>query len=108
MVHAIAEVTFSPLGTATPSLSKYVAAAVRVLGDHPEVQYQLNPMGTVLEGERADIIAVVEEMNEAIFAAGALRVGTTLKIDERRDKPASMDHKVDTVMEQIGKPPREE
>jgi uncharacterized protein (TIGR00106 family) len=108
MVHAIAEVTFSPLGTATPSLSKYVAAAVRVLSDHPEVKYQLNPMGTVLEGERADIIAVVEEMNEAIFAAGALRVGTTLKIDERRDKPASMDHKVDTVMEQIGKPPREE
>jgi uncharacterized protein (TIGR00106 family) len=108
MVHAIAEVTFSPLGTATPSLSKYVAAAVRVLSDHPEVKYQLNPMGTVLEGERADIIAVVEEMNEAIFAAGALRVGTTLKIDERRDKAASMDHKVDTVMEQIGKPPREE
>ena len=108
MVHAIAEVTFSPLGTATPSLSKYVAAAVRVLGEHPEVKYQLNPMGTVLEGERADIIAVVEEMNEAIFAAGALRVGTTLKIDERRDKPASMDHKVDTVMAQIGKPPREE
>jgi uncharacterized protein (TIGR00106 family) len=98
----IAEVTFSPLGTATPSLSKYVAAAVRVLSEHPEVKHQLNPMGTVLEGERADIIRVIEEMNEAIFAAGALRVGTSLKIDERRDKPASMQHKVETVMEQLG------
>jgi len=95
----IAEVSFSPIGTATPSLSRYVTAALAVLSSHPEVKYQLNPMGTVLEGERPDIIAVIEEMNEAIFAAGALRVGTTLKIDERRDKPASMEHKVESVLE---------
>ncbi len=95
----IAEVTFSPLGTATPSLTKYVTAALAVLSEHPEVEYQLNPMGTVLEGEREDIIAVVESMNEAIFAAGALRVGTALKIDERRDKPASMQHKVESVLD---------
>jgi uncharacterized protein (TIGR00106 family) len=98
-MRVIAEVTFSPLGTATPSLSKYVTAGLAVLASHPEVKYQLNPMGTVLEGERADIIAVVEEMNEAIFEAGAQRVGTALKIDERRDKPASMDHKVAVVLE---------
>lgn len=99
MVRVIAEVTFSPLGTATPSLTRYVTAALAVLKDHPEVEYQLNPMGTVLEGERRDILSVVEEMNEAIFSAGALRVGTALRIDERRDKPASMQHKVDAVLE---------
>ncbi|HST05240.1 MAG TPA: MTH1187 family thiamine-binding protein, partial [Chloroflexia bacterium] len=65
----------------------------------PEVEYALNPMGTVLEGERRAIIDVIEEMNDAIFAAGAQRVGTALKIDERRDKPASMQHKIDKVME---------
>jgi uncharacterized protein (TIGR00106 family) len=95
----IAEVTFSPLGTATPSLSKYVTAALAVLQTHPEVRYQLNPMGTVLEGERRAIIDVVEEMNEAIFAAGAKRVGTTLKIDDRRDQDSSMEHKVEVVRE---------
>jgi len=99
MVRVIAEVTFSPIGTATPSLSKYVVAALAVLEEHPEVEYKLNPMGTVLEGERSDIIAVIEAMNEAIFSAGAQRVGTTLKIDERRDKQTSMQHKVDSVME---------
>ena len=97
MVRVIAEVMFSPIGTATPSLSRYVTAALTVLEEHPELKYELHPMGTVLEGERRDIIGVVEEMNEAIFAAGALRVGTTLKIDERRDKEASMQHKVDVV-----------
>jgi len=99
MGRVIAEVTFSPIGTATPSLSKYVVAALAVLEEHPEVEYKLNPMGTVLEGERSDIIAVIEAMNEAIFGAGAQRVGTTLKIDERRDKQTSMQHKVDSVME---------
>jgi uncharacterized protein (TIGR00106 family) len=99
MGKVIAEVSFSPIGTGTPSLSPYVTAALAVLEEHPEVQYQLNPMGTVLEGERQDIINVVEEMNEAIFAVGALRVGTTLKIDERRDKPTSMEHKVAVVQE---------
>jgi uncharacterized protein (TIGR00106 family) len=97
MGKVIAEVSFSPLGTATPSLSKYVRAALTVLNEHPEVQYQLGPMGTVIEGERRDVINVIEEMNEAVFAAGALRVGTTLKIDERRDKATSMQHKVQAV-----------
>lgn len=103
MVRVIAEVSFSPIGTATPSLSAYVTAALAVLADHPEVRYELNPMGTVLEGERDDIISVIEEMNEAIFAAGALRVGTTLKIDERRDKEASMQHKVETVLKGLNR-----
>jgi uncharacterized protein (TIGR00106 family) len=103
MGRVIAEVSFSPIGTATPSLSKFVVAALAVLEEHPEVEYKLNPMGTVLEGERRDIIAVIEAMNEAIFQAGAKRVGTTLKIDERRDKPTSMQHKVDVVMEGLSK-----
>ncbi|HST05931.1 MAG TPA: MTH1187 family thiamine-binding protein, partial [Chloroflexia bacterium] len=81
MVRVIAEVTFSPIGTATPSVSKYVVVALGVLKQHPEVEYALNPMGTVLEGERRAIIDVIEEMNDAIFAAGAQRVGTALKID---------------------------
>ena len=97
MVKVIAEVTFSPLGTGTPSLSRYVAAGIAVLKQHPEVTFALNAMGTVLEGERGDIIKVVEEMNEAIFAAGVMRVGTTLKIDERRDKDTSIRHKLDVV-----------
>lgn len=102
-MRVIAEVMFSPIGTATPSVSGLVTAALAVLKDHPEVRYQLNPMGTVLEGERRDVLNVVEAMNEAIFLAGAQRVGTVLKIDDRRDKPASMEHKVDVVNEGLKK-----
>ena len=100
----IAEVTFSPLGTATPSVSAYVAAALAELAQHPDVQYQLGPMGTVLEGERAAVIAAVEAMNEAVFRAGAQRVGTSLKIDERRDRATSMQHKMDAVQALLDPP----
>ena len=102
MGKVIAEVSFSPIGTPTPSVSNYIAAALAVLKEHPEVEYELNPMGTVLEGDRRDVIDVIEQMNEAVFAAGALRVGTTLKIDERRDKPTSMHHKVESVLDNLG------
>ncbi len=104
MGKVIAEVSFSPLGTPTPSVGQYIRAALAVLKEHPEVRYQVNPMGTVLEGERSHVLRVVEEMNEAVFRAGALRVGTTLKIDERRDKPTSMEHKVESVLSEIEDP----
>src|SRR4051794_37385861 len=100
-MHVIAEVTFSPLGTGTPSVSRYVSAALTELKNHPEVRYQLNPMGTVLEGERRAVIDAVEAMNEAIFAPGAMRVATTLKIDERADAPTPMEHKVDVVQQAL-------
>jgi uncharacterized protein (TIGR00106 family) len=99
MGKVIAEVSFSPIGTGTPSLTRYVTAALAVLEARPNVRFQLNPMGTVLEGDRRDVIEAVEAMNEAIFAAGAERVGTTLKVDERRDKDTTMEHKVESVLE---------
>ena len=45
MVRVIAEVMFSPIGTATPSVSRYVVSALAVLKQHPEIKYELNPWG---------------------------------------------------------------
>jgi uncharacterized protein YqgV (UPF0045/DUF77 family) len=36
-------------------------------------------------------------MQEAVFEAGAVRVSTVLKIDERRDRVARMEDKVGAV-----------
>jgi uncharacterized protein (TIGR00106 family) len=54
-------------------------------------------MFTTLEGDLRDIFALVLEMEEAVFAAGAERVGTVLKIDDRRDRSVAMEDKVRTV-----------
>ena len=39
-------------------------------------------------------------MHEVPFSKGALRVVTTLKIDERRDKVLTMEGKVESVLKQ--------
>lgn len=97
---AIAAVSISPVGVGT-SVSAYVAAALAVVRSQERVRYRLDPMFTTLEGELADIYALVAEMQEAVFACGAERVGTVLKIDDRRDRPARMEDKVRAVEERL-------
>ena len=93
----IAEVTVVPLGTENTSLSKYVANCHKVLAEEENIEYELTPMGTILEGELEAIFKVVEKMHQVPFNEGAKRVSTTLKIDDRRDKEASMKQKLDSV-----------
>lgn len=99
---AIVEVTTFPLGTETPSVSKYVAAVQRILDEAPEnISFQMTPMGTVIEGELTEILSVIQRMHEQSFKEGAMRVYTTIHIDERRDKHASMAQKMKSVEEKL-------
>ena len=94
---AIVAVSIAPLGTGQPGVSEYVAAAERILREDGRVRYRLDPMFTTIEGELHVIFEIIERMQEAVFDYGAVRVSTVIKIDERRDKSASMEEKVDKV-----------
>ncbi len=48
---ALIEVGVIPLGTETPSVSKYVAGAVKILQDARDIKYELTAMGTIIEGD---------------------------------------------------------
>lgn len=93
---AIAAVSIAPVGAGT-SVSRYVAEALRVVRRQDHVAYRLDPMFTTLEGELGAIFALILQMEEAVFALGAERVGTVIKIDDRRDRAVSMEHKVEAV-----------
>jgi len=96
----IMEVTIVPIGTASPSVSRYVADVHRVLEQaQEEIKFQLTPMSTILEGSLDDLFAVVRRMHEVPFAHGALRVNTSFRIDERRDKVSTMESKLSSVRE---------
>lgn len=97
----IAELTVVPLGTESTSLSAYVAGCHEVLKNQDKVKYRLTPMGTILEGELDDIFEITKKMHEIPFESGALRVTTNLKIDDRRDKDAAMDKKINSVAEKL-------
>ena len=93
----IAEINIIPLGTATPTVSHYIAACVNIVKQAPDVSYQLTAMGTIIQGRLERILELAQKMHEVPFAKGAKRVVTTIKIDDRRDKSITIDSKVKAV-----------
>ena len=98
---AIMDISVVPLGTETPSVSDYVAGAVKLLESEKDVKYELTAMGTIIEGELSRLLTLVQKMHDSAFDAGAMRVVTIIKIDERRDKAATMTGKVAAVKQKL-------
>ncbi len=94
---SIAEIHVVPLGTATTSLSRYVAAVIDTLKQAQGIKYQLTAMGTIIQGPLDRIFELAQKMHEVPFTMGAQRVSTTLYIDDRRDMLGSMEGKVKSV-----------
>ena len=99
---AMIDVSVVPVGTPTPSVSQYVAGAVRILQSEPDIKYQLTPMNTIIEGDLERILTLAHRMHRSAFDAGVKRVVTTIRIDERRDKPLTMSGKVEAVKRILG------
>ena len=93
----IAMIKVVPLGTVSPGLSRYVAACLDVVKDAGDISYQITAMGTIIQGPLARILELARNMHEVPFTMGALRVSTTINIDDRRDKPTRIEHKVNAV-----------
>ena len=100
---ALVEVSIIPIGTGSPSLSRYIARAVEVLQGEKDIKYELTAMGTVIEGDLARLMALVGKMHEAVFDAGVMRVLTTVNIDDRRDKTSSLSGKVESLKRELGR-----
>jgi len=99
---AIIDLSVVPVGTPTPSVSQYVAGAVQILQNEPGIKYELTPMGTIIEGDLERLLILVGKMHQSAFDAGVMRVVTTVKIDERRDKPLTMSGKIEAVKKRLG------
>jgi len=93
---ALMEITVVPLGTNSPSVSKYVTQAVRVLKEEG-VKYELTPMATVIEGEIDKLLSIVKKMHLATFSQDVKRVVTSITIDDRRDKKPTIEGKLSSV-----------
>ena len=94
----VAEVSVVPLGTGSAGVSEYVAECMDILAKSSGIKYRLTPMGTILEGPLDLVLKVTRAMHEVPFTKGAMRVITTLKIDDRCDKPLTMKGKLDAVI----------
>lgn len=97
---AVMEISIIPVGTSSTSVSSFVADCVRVL-EEEGLKYEVTPMGTQVEGDLEALFDVARKMHEVPFRKGALRVVTSLKIDDRRDKPLSLEGKRTAVLEKL-------
>lgn len=99
---AVVDVTIVPVGTASASLSEYVAGCLETLRGAEGISYQLTPMSTVIECELDRVLEVIRQMHEQPFIKGAGRVVTTIRVDDRRDKKLTAAGKVAAVKAKLG------
>src|SRR4030042_1684768 len=100
---AMIDISVVPVGTGSPSVSQFVAGAVKILQNEPGIKYELTAMNTIIEGDLEKLLNLAQRMHRSAFDAGAKRVVTTIRIDERRDKPLTIEGRVKAVKEKLSK-----
>ena len=103
----LAELEIIPVGTQSPSLSTILADVAKLI-DKSGLDYRVGPMGTVVEGDWDRITALAKQCHEAVLES-ASRVMTTIRIDDRKDKPGAgrITQKVQSLEAKVGKPLRQ-
>lgn len=92
------EFSMSPLGKGE-SVGKYVARSLDII-DKSGVDYRLNPMGTVLEGEWDDVFRVVRQCY-ARMKQDCGRISCTIKVDYRKGHSDRLSSKVASVEQRL-------
>ncbi len=94
------EFSMSPLGKGE-SVGKYVAGSLEIV-DKSGVDYRLNPMGTVLEGDWDDVFGVVTQCFERM-RKDCNRISCSIKVDYRKGAEGRLSGKVASVEKRLGK-----
>ncbi len=88
------EFSMSPMGKGE-SVSPYVAKSIEII-DKSGLEYRVNPMGTVLEGEWDEVFGVVRQCFEQM-RQDCNRISATLKVDYRKGATGRMTRKIESV-----------
>jgi uncharacterized protein (TIGR00106 family) len=83
------------------SVSQYVARSLEII-DASGLPYRLGPMGTTLEGEYDEVMAVVRRCFERM-SQDCGRVACHVKLDHRRGPGGRLDAKVDKLKRITGR-----
>lgn len=83
------------------SLSQYVSRCLDIV-DKSGVDYKINPMGTVLEGEWDSVFGVVKSCYEELNK-DCDRIEIAIKVDARRSRTGAIDSKVEAVEGKLGR-----
>jgi uncharacterized protein (TIGR00106 family) len=87
------EMSITPLGKGE-SVSRYVAECIDIV-DQSGLEYEVHAMGTIVEGELADVLDLMRRCIEQTGSA---------KLDFRRGQSGRLKSKVMSVQEKLGRP----
>ena len=91
----VADLCIVPMGVG-PSVSPYVKE-IKAIIDASDLDAEMHPNGTNIEGELGDICKLVEQCEAKLADLGVQRVFFTLIFSSRRDKAQSMADKLKAV-----------
>ncbi len=97
---ALVEFSMTPLDKGE-SVGEYVARSLKIIDDSG-LPYRLNAMGTVVEGEWADVFAVVQQCYERM-REDCRRITCSIKVDYRKGASGRLESKVASVHEKLGR-----
>ena len=97
----LVEFSIMPVGDGI-SISSHVAKVAKIVDDSG-LDYRINPMATVVEGNIDEVLDLIKKCHQAIME-DVERVYTTVVIDDRKDKIAPrLDKKLASVEEKAGR-----
>lgn len=98
-----AEISIVPIGTSDTSMSKEIAAAYDAIRNIKNLKkVTLTPMSTQVESDKLDhVFQAIHAAHNSAKSAGAKRVISTIRIDERLDKPNTLDEKIQSVKTKV-------
>jgi len=100
-ITVLLEFSMSPLDKGE-SVSPWVSRCLKII-DESTLDYRLNPMGTVLEGEWDEVFGVVKRCYEAM-RKDCKRISVSIKVDYRKGRRKGLESKIASVEKTLGKP----
>lgn len=83
------------------SLSTYVARALTIV-EESGLEYRLNPMGTVVEGDWQDLLDLLTRCLRDL-ERDSERINLQVKFDHRKGVTGAIDRKVQSLQEKAGR-----
>ena len=94
-----AEISIEPIGTSDTSMGKEIAAAYNAIRSIQSLKkVTLTPMSTQIESDNLDdIFQAICLAHNSAKSRGVKRIISAIRIDERLDKPNTLEEKVQLV-----------
>ena len=96
----LAEFSVVPVGKGE-GLSQYVSQIIKMI-DESGLEYRLNPMGTVVEGEWDEVLDLIKRCHHKMRQFST-RVITNVSIDDREGAVGRITGKIESVEKALGR-----